>query len=279
MIIDCHVHMIGKKAVVPRELLAGMDKAGVDRLVAISFPPPVTVWGQTTDTPPVRESVDLLSRVAAQTGGRLIPFVWADPSLSGCLDDVRYAIEEKGFKGVKLIPSTWYPYDESVWPLYELVREYRVPILFHSGILWLYGDASRRCRPVNYEIMMKFTGARFSLAHCSWPWTDECIAVSGKFTAMTRAGELPRDRQMYVDMTPGTPRSYRAGVFKRMFSLPNYHFEEQIMFGTDAVLSDYGNPRVREIIRQDRAILKRLKAARKILDAYFHGNFEKYLGR
>jgi hypothetical protein len=97
MIIDCHVHMIGKKPVVPREVIAGMDKAGVDRMMAMSFPPPVTIWGRTTDTLPVRESVDLLSRVAAQTGDRLIPFVWADPSLPGCLDDVRYAIEKKKF--------------------------------------------------------------------------------------------------------------------------------------------------------------------------------------
>jgi predicted TIM-barrel fold metal-dependent hydrolase len=127
--------------------------------------------------------------------------------------------------------------------------------------------------------MMKFAGLRFALAHCSWPWTDECIAVSGKFTAMAGAGEVTQGRQMYVDMTPGTPKSYRADVFKRMFSLPNYHFEEQIMFGTDAVLSDYGHPRVREIVRQDRAILKRFKASRKVLEAYFYGNFEKYLGR
>jgi predicted TIM-barrel fold metal-dependent hydrolase len=270
--------MMGKDPVSPKTLLAGMDKSGVDRLVALSFPPPVVVWGRKTDTPPVRGSVDLLNKVVSQTGGRVIPFVWADPSLPGCLDDIRYAIEEKKFKGVKLIPTLWDPFDEGVWPVYELIRQYRVPILFHSGIIWLYGDASRRCRPVNYEIMMKYPEIRFALAHCSWPWTDECIAVSGKFNAMKKRGELPQGRQMFIDMTPGTPASYRKDVFKRMFSMPAYCFEEQILFGTDGLLSDYGNPEIKSRIRQDREILKSLKLSKKVQDAYFSGNFEKYLG-
>lgn len=279
MVIDCHVHMEGKDMFSPKELLSGMDKAGVDRMVALSYPPPVVVWGKKPDTPPVRESVDILSRLVAGTGERVIPFVWVDPSLPDCLDNIRYAIEEKKFKGVKMIPTVWYPYEERVWPVYELVRQYRAPILFHSGIIWMYGDASRRCRPANYEIMMKYPDVRFALAHCSWPWTDECIAVSGKFNAMVRTGDLPQGRQMYIDMTPGTPVSYRKDVFKRMFSMPDYRFQEQIIFGSDSRVQDFcRNPRVQEVIRRDKAILKGLHLSRKIQDAYFHGNFEKYLG-
>jgi predicted TIM-barrel fold metal-dependent hydrolase len=277
MIIDCHTHVMDKSVDV-KKLLGRMDDSGVDRIMAMSAMPPVEIWGKKSTLPPARESINTLNKLVQETGERLIPFVWVDPSLDTCLDDISYAIEEKKFKGVKMIPTVWYPYDEDVWKVYEHIKQYKVPILFHSGIIWMYGDASRRCRPVNYEIMMKYPEIKFALAHCSWPWTDECIAVSGKFNEMAERGEIPAGRQMYVDMTPGTPRSYRSEVFKRIFSLPEYHFEEQLMFGTDCALDDYSTKWTKEWLDLDNEILYGLNVSKAVKDAYFAGNFLNYLG-
>ena len=78
----------------------------------------------------------------------------------------------------------WYPpYDERIFPVYEKIQQLKVPILFYSGILSGNRDSSRFCRPVNFEVMIDLPKIRFALAHIGWPWTDECIAVAGRFAA------------------------------------------------------------------------------------------------
>jgi predicted TIM-barrel fold metal-dependent hydrolase len=84
-----------------------------------------------------------------------------------------------------MIPDHWYPYDEFMYPIYEKAEKLGVPIIFHSGILFGFKDSSRFCRPVNYEVLLNFPDLKFALAHISWPWVDECIALWGRFRSYT----------------------------------------------------------------------------------------------
>ena len=97
---------------------------------------------------------------------------------------------------------------------YRRAQELGVPILFHSGILWSWGDTSRFCRPCEFEVLMEYPRVRFALAHISWPWTDECLAVVGKISHMRRARGY-EGPQAFVDLTPGTPPVYREEALRR----------------------------------------------------------------
>ena len=63
--------------------------------------------------------------------------------------EARRLIEEHGVKGFKFHPTVqgFLPYDRMAWPLYEVIAEYKLPAIFHSG-------------------------------HPSWPWQDEALSLA-----------------------------------------------------------------------------------------------------
>ncbi|MEM2939607.1 MAG: amidohydrolase family protein, partial [Candidatus Bathyarchaeia archaeon] len=126
--------------------------------------------------------------------------------------------------------------------------------IFHSGILFGFKDSSRFCRPVNYEILLNFPNLKFALAHISWPWVDECIALWGRFRAAL--GEIEgggKEIQMFVDITPGTPLIYRKNSLQKLIA---YGAEEFMLFGTDCVANGLGYGK--QHIERDIIILRQM---------------------
>ena len=103
-----------------------------------------------------------------------------------------------------------------------------MPTLFHSGILFGNMDSSRFCRPAFYEVMLRFPKVKFALAHIGWPWTDECIAVGGRMRAAVHYDGSKS--QMYVDITRGTPGSYRVDALSKALE---YLGPERLIYGSD----------------------------------------------
>lgn len=262
-IIDSHCHV--DTSVKTADALRWADAIGLDRVVCFSQCPN----GQGAA---VRRYVQHVARLARQSKGRLIPFAWLDPTYRQVKSVLREAVESLGIVGVKIIPDGWMPYDPPCMRLYELVAELDLPIMFHSGILWSYGDTSRFCRPANYECLMAFPTLRFSLAHIGWPWVDECLAVAGKFHQMRRQ-RGHRGEQCYVDCTPGTPKLWRRDALNKAL---NYVSADVMFFGTDGHPSgDVALPK--RILQMDQQLLRSLRVGQKDQAKYFAGNFERFL--
>lgn len=225
MIVDCHVHMTGREE--PSRVLEALDKAGVDKVFL--FAPYGGLSLEKT-----RGFTDFAARLVVEDPERLYGFTWVEPRLGPkAVAELERSILEKNLRGVKMIPHHWYPYDKRLWPLYRKVQELGVPIIFHSGILWGFEDSSRFCRPAYYEALLHFPRIRFALAHISWPWTDECIAVAGRFRAAVR--ETGGEPQMKVDITPGTPPEWRLDALRKALS---YLGDEWLIYGSDCMAGD-----------------------------------------
>ena len=97
--------------------------------------------------------------------------------------------------------ANFHPGDPCARKLYACAGELGIPLLMHTGILWIPGDNANNCRPANMEVMWDYPKTRFAMAHIGWPWTDECIAVAQKFKVLRR--ELD---QVFVDLTPPARR-------------------------------------------------------------------------
>lgn len=220
MYSDCHIHCRGDAE--GSEVLKAMDAQQMDK--AILFAPPMTASNEEA-----MESIEIIAEICAPDPERLIGFAWIEPTLSRAVEHVERAVNDKGLKGIKMIPDHWYPYEERFFPVYEKIEELRKPMLFHSGILFGRMDSSRFCRPVNYEVMIHFPKIKFALAHISWPWTDECIAVGGRMRAAAHRGDVPQ-RQMYIDTTRGTPDFYRADALDKALK---YLGSDWLIYGSD----------------------------------------------
>jgi len=248
MILDGHIHL-GREPCDRAALGARMAEAGVDGGVLLSLPP--GSMGDVIGTASVAERLDDLFAWCA-CAPNLYPFFWIDPTTTDARAQVR------------------------AMRTFEAIAQAGKPILFHSGILWDGKPSSSFNRPAEFECLLEVRGLRFCLAHISWPWCDELIAVYGKFqNALTRRSDL--NIEMYVDITPGTPPIYRRDALTKLFGV-GYDIEHNVIFGSDCTANAYNVGWVREWMERDRTILADLDVRPEVIDAVFGENLLRFLG-
>jgi predicted TIM-barrel fold metal-dependent hydrolase len=268
MLLDCHVHLSGD-AIDRKSLLSVLDAAGVDGCILLSLPP-ASFAG-----PGGQSAADRLANLETWCRGetRFVPFYWVDPVEPDAGRQVELALRE-GVRGFKVIANRFFPGDPRALPVYSAIAAAGRPILFHSGILWDGRDSSRYCRPAEFESLLDVPGLRFALAHASWPWCDECLAVFGKFEQARRARpDLPH---MFIDLTPGTPPIYREDLLRKIFTI-GYDIEGSLLWGSDSVVPGYDPKPVRAWFDRDRRILNSLGVGEEAREGLFHRNLERFL--
>jgi len=270
MILDGHVHLGGVGGS-SRDMLRRMAEAGVAGGVIISQPP--QCFQRLGGRAPEESLEHLLDWTASSD--RLFPFFWIDPLAPDAIDQVRIAVD-RGVAGFKVICSRHEPGHDAAMRVYRAIAAAAKPILFHSGILWDGSDSSRFNRPANFECLLEVPGLRFALAHASWPWHDECIAVFGKFADALRLREDLRV-EMFIDVTPGTPPVYRPEVLKKLFAC-GYDVAGNVIFGTDQRGETYRPDTVREWIDRDTSIQDDLGLDEQTREGIFAGNLLRFVG-
>ena len=219
-IVDCHVHLRGE--VDPSELLAQLDANQVDRTIILSM-------HERHSLEETREKLLAAKPALEIAPDRISGLAWVNPAIEGMADLAAEAVEKMGYIGIKIMPDHWYAYEERLQPFWKRMDELAAPILFHTGILYGWEDNSRFCKPLWLEALAAYPNIRFAMAHISWPWCEECLAVMGRFRAETRGGE--RQWRSYVDLTPGTPPHIRRQAVANAI---DFCGAGHIMFGTDA---------------------------------------------
>jgi len=293
---DCHCHVRGDET--GDEVLRHMDAAGVERITLFSQFPPVWAyprdWKDALGLDPVdftgrpackggdhvpfrredvRTSIEHIAKVQAADPSRIYGMLWAEPRAPGIVEEIEYAIVDQGLRGVKMIPDHWSPGDELLMPIYEKMEELGKPIMFHSGILYGFGDSSQYCRPVLFETLLHFPKLRFSLAHISWPWVDECIATFGRMRAAGGYGQ--RTPQMWIDTCRGTPDAWREEALRKAIPFCGI---EYLMFGVDGVPETL--PKNAPVhARKDLDILRNvIGLPQEQIETFFWGAAERFFG-
>ncbi len=275
-IFDGHIHIAepmqietAKKS--QNKLLDEMDKAGISGGIVLS--PNPNIYGNNFSPK------NIIDQAKALCAGQdhLYPFYWIDPVSEYAAEHVELAVDAN-IAGFKVICSNFYPGDERAMKTYNLISEHKKPILFHSGILWDGKPSSQYNRPGEFECLLEIPGLKFTLAHISWPWCDECIAVFGKF--MNAYSHKPGlSTEMFIDITPGTPRLWRREVFGKLF-LGDYDVTHNVIFGTDCNISGYNSKWAVEWIERDMQFFEECGLAVKegFLDHIYHDNMLRLLG-
>jgi uncharacterized protein len=132
MIIDADCHISSYKfdplAITASELIAQMDRAGVDRAL---------IWLK----PPYNKEIASENRAVYQAmrayPDRLLGFGWTNPRLGSqdARDTIKQCFEEYGFYGIKFngAQDEYVIDDPAVLPLIEAAATYGKPLAFHIG--------------------------------------------------------------------------------------------------------------------------------------------------
>lgn len=271
MILDGHIHI--RDGVENRgEFLRRLEDAGIEGGIVISLPPPAFP-GVAHSAPPVERMDNLLFWCG--TDKNFYPFYWIDPMEDDAVEQITMAVQ-KGAMGFKIICDRYYPGDRKPMEILSAIAETGRPVLFHSGILWDGKASSPYNRPSEFEALLGINRLRFCLAHISWPWCDELIAVYGKFlNACTQNPDL--SVEMFIDLTPGTPPVYRHEALTKLFAV-GYDVEDNVIFGSDSCVNGYNVKWIQEWVDRDRKIFWELGLGEKTLKKIYAENLKRFVG-
>lgn len=270
MRIDAHVHMRGGEKE-PDRLMEKLNRAGFDGAVVFSEAPD----GMLGRTGTNRERLERLIRYTEKQEN-LFPFYFIDPTQGDARDQLREA-REAGAVGYKIICSHFYPSDERAMEVYRWIAEHDMPLMFHSGILYDGINVSGKYnRPCEFEPLLSIENLRFSIAHLSWPWVDECIAVYGKFNAFLENNPDGKAAKMYLDITPGTPPTFRKEALTHVFG-NGFKVEDIVFWGSDNQTVDYQAEYAKKIRERDEEIFEELQISREQQEKIFYQNFMSFL--
>jgi predicted TIM-barrel fold metal-dependent hydrolase len=173
--------------------------------------------------------------------------------------EARKLIESHGVKGFKFHPTVqgFEPYDKMAWPLYEVIAEYKLPAIFHSGHSGI--GSGMRCggglrlqnsNPMLLEdVAIDFPDMQIVVAHPSWPWQDEALSL-----AMHKPN-------VWIDLSGWSPKYFPP----QLVQYANTLLKDRMLFGSDFPLiqpdrwmKDFAEagfkPEVHPLILKDNAV-------------------------
>jgi len=265
--LHVHSHMDDAGRMTPSRYLERLAEAGV--------------YGSAVFSPgPGRKATDGARRLAfvldycKDQPGRLFPVFFISPHEDGAAELAKEAIG-RGIAGFKIICFDHYVHDDKTMALLHIIAAAGKPVCFHSGILWNDEPSGHFNRPCNWEYMLHVPKLKFSMAHCSWPWIDECIALYGKIQhAYNNSANLC---EMFFDLTPGTPVPYRRDLLTKLFTA-GYDVKHNILFGTDCNLGDYSVEWTRKWFNIDNGLYEELAVNENTRRYIYEENFLRFFG-
>ena len=158
----------------------------------------------------------------------LLPFASVDPFKGRAgVREARRLVAEHGVRGFKFHPSLqgFAPDDRMAYPLYQAIEELGVPALFHTGQTGIgagvRGGGGIRLRYADPmlvdDVAVDFPDLRIILAHPSFPWQDEALAV---------ATHKPH---VHIDLSGWSPKYFPPQLVRYANSL----LQDKVLFGSD----------------------------------------------
>jgi uncharacterized protein len=194
------------------------------KMAAVAFG--VDSVSQTGEEPvPSNEEV---AELAAEHADVIIPFGSIDPARGAAgVRAARRLISDYGIRGFKFHPNTqaFFPNDRMAYPLYEVIAEHGLIALFHTGQTGVGagqrgggGIRLKYSNPLHVDdVAVDFPDMPIILAHPSFPWQDEALAV---------ATHKPR---VHIDLSGWSPKYFPPQLVRYANSL----LRDKVLFGSD----------------------------------------------
>ena len=158
----------------------------------------------------------------AQAPDKLIGFAACDPTQQDYMEELTYAHQQLGLRGLKMGPmyAGFDPRDSRCDPVYATCQRQGLPIVFHTGTTFSHLAPLGYSRPWLYdEIAIRYPELRMVLAHLSHPYAEECLAV------------IRKHPHVYADIAAIYYRPWQ--FYNAMIVAQEYGVTHKILFGTD----------------------------------------------
>ncbi|MFE1377426.1 amidohydrolase family protein [Streptomyces sp. NPDC058740] len=169
-----------------------------------------------------------IAEAAAAHPDVLVPFASIDPFRGRAgVRQARRLVEEYGVRGFKFHPSIqgFFPDDRLAYGLYEVMEETGAIALFHTGQTGIGagipgggGIRLKYSNPLHVDdVAVDFPHLKIILAHPSFPWQDEALAV-----ATHKPG-------VHIDLSGWSPKYFPP----QLVQYANTLLKDKVLFGSD----------------------------------------------
>ena len=170
---------------------------------------------------------DEVLKAARENPDVLIPFGSVDPHKGKLALREAHELIAAGAQGFKFHPNTqaFWPNDKDHYPLYQVIADAGLIALFHTGTTGIGagmpGGGGVRLKYSNPmcidDIAADFPDLRIILAHPSFPWQDEALAI---------AVHKPN---VYIDLSGWSPKYFPENLIRYTNTL----LKDKMLFGSD----------------------------------------------
>jgi predicted TIM-barrel fold metal-dependent hydrolase len=169
-----------------------------------------------------------VAKLAADNRDIVIPFASIDPHKGKMgAREARDLIENHGVRGFKFhhIMQNCHPADRMAYPIYEVIAEYKLPAIFHTGHsgmgTGMPGGGGLRLKysnPIHLDdVAADFPDMTIIIAHPSWPWQDEALSV------------CLHKPNVYIDLSGWSPKYFPP----QLVQYANTQLKTRMLFGSD----------------------------------------------
>jgi predicted TIM-barrel fold metal-dependent hydrolase len=173
-------------------------------------------------------SSEEIAQEAAQFADVIIPFGSVDPRTGPlALEKARRLVEEFAVRGFKFHPSLqdFRPNDAAYYPLYALLEELSVPVIFHTGQTGIganlpggRGIKLALSDPLLLDdVAADFPGLSIVLAHAGMPWYENALAMA------------THKSNVFFDLSGWSPKYLPAPLIRAAGS----YLSHKVLFGSD----------------------------------------------
>jgi predicted TIM-barrel fold metal-dependent hydrolase len=173
-------------------------------------------------------SNDSVIEFASRNSDIFMPFVSVDPTRGPlAISEAKRLIATGLVRGFKLHPPIqgFFPNDRIAYPLYKVIEEAQVPVVFHTGHsgigTGMPGGGGIRLKYGNPmyidDVAVDFPDMNIIMAHPSFPWQDEAISI------------CLHKKQVYIDLSGWSPKYFAPNLIQYGNSL----LKSKLLFGSD----------------------------------------------
>lgn len=162
-----------------------------------------------------------VSEYVRRYSSKLIGFAGIDPTDSHSVEELKYAHEDLGLKGVVVSPSLqdFHPTDSRAVRVYEECVRRQIPVIFDQNVR----DTAAKlefARPLLLdEVGREFPDLKFVIGHLGYPWVDETIVLLGKHA------------NAFADIAGVLRQPWKA--YNALLSAHSYGVMDKLLFGSD----------------------------------------------
>lgn len=187
-----------------------------------------------TGTPAI--SNDEIAKLVSLDPDFYIGMASVDPRRPDAVEELKRAFEVLHLSGLKINTARlkMYPWDQRLYPLYDICRHYGKPIIFHAGLCLENSALAKYAHPMEFEeVVMNYPDVKICLAHFGWPWVQETAALLIKYPNLYANTAL---------MNFDGPYQLFQKVFKQDMGeyWLDHNLADKVMFGSDS-------PRIRPV--------------------------------